>query len=278
MSNAFNAPIIEEFRANHGRVGGWFEGARLLLLTTTGARTGAPHTVPLGYLPDGGERVLVIGSAGGGPRHPSWFHNLRADPRATVEDGVFTYAAEATILDGAERDAAFARAAEADPGWAAYQDATTRVLPVVALADVQAGPPNVDADSSGAALRLIHDAFRRELSLIRTEVATAGPALGAQLRVNCLTLCAGLRNHHGGEDAAMFPFLDRTRPDLAPVLERLRREHEQIAALVERLQEVLAAGGDGVVEEVDRLATDLERHLTYEEEHLIPVLDGAVTG
>ncbi|MBW0117784.1 nitroreductase/quinone reductase family protein [Pseudonocardia abyssalis] len=275
MSNAFNTPIIEEFRANRGQVGGGFEGARLLLLTTTGARTGALHTVPLGYLPDGGERVLVIGSAGGGPHHPAWFHNLRADPRATVEDGVFTYAAEATILDGAERDSVFARAAGADPGWAAYQDATTRVLPVVALSNVRTGPPNVAADSPGAALRLIHDAFRRELALIRSEVATAGPALGAQLRVNCLTLCAGLRNHHGGEDAAMFPFLDLTRPDLAPVVDRLRYEHEQIAVLVARLQEAIAAGGAGVTEEVDRLATDLERHLAYEEEQLIPVLDGA---
>lgn len=275
MSHTFNTPIIEEFRANQGRVGGWFEGARLLLLTTTGARTGAPHTVPLGYLPDGGEQVLVIGSAGGGPRHPAWFHNLRADPRTTVEDGVFTYPAHATVLGGAARDAAFGRAAEADPGWAAYQDATTRVLPVVALRSVETGPPNVDADSPGAALTLIHDAFRRELALIRTEVAMTGAGLGAQLRVNCLTLCAGLRNHHGGEDAALFPHLDRARPDLAPTMERLRREHAQIAALAARLQVAVAAGGGGVAAEVDRLATELERHLTYEEEQLIPVLDGA---
>ncbi|GAA3222995.1 hypothetical protein GCM10017691_09610 [Pseudonocardia petroleophila] len=174
---------------------------------------------------------------------------------------------------GAERDAAFARAAGADPGWAAHQDATTRVLPVVALADVQAGPPVIAADSPGAALRLVHDVFRRELALIRAELTTSGSVLGAQLRVTCLTLCAGLRNHHGGEDAAMFPFLDRTRPDLAPVLGRLRHEHARIAVLVARLQEVLAAGGDGVADEVDRLTADLERHLAYEEEQLIPVLD-----
>ncbi|WP_300007957.1 nitroreductase/quinone reductase family protein [Pseudonocardia sp.] len=227
MPNAVNDPVIAEFRAHHGRVGGWFADARLLLLTTTGARTGAPHTVPLGYLPDGGERVLVIGSAGGGPHHPAWLHNLRADPRAVVEDGVFTYPVEASILEGEERDAAFARAAEADPGWGAYQDGTTRVLPVV-----------------------------------------------AQLRMNCLTLCAGLRNHHGGEDAAIFPFLDRTRPDLAPVLERLRREHEEIAVLTARLAEVLAEGGAEVAVQVDLLVDDLERHLAYEEEELIPVLDG----
>ena len=66
----FNQRIIDEFRANHGRVGGPFEGGRLILLTTTGARTGTPRTNPVGYLPDGGDRILVIASAGGSPRHP----------------------------------------------------------------------------------------------------------------------------------------------------------------------------------------------------------------
>jgi deazaflavin-dependent oxidoreductase (nitroreductase family) len=79
MSIDFNQQIIDEFRANGGQVGGPFEGARLLLLTTIGARSGAPHTTPLGYLPDG-ERSLVIASAGGAPNHPAWFHNLVANP------------------------------------------------------------------------------------------------------------------------------------------------------------------------------------------------------
>lgn len=96
----FNTRIIEEFRANGGRVGGPFEGGRLLLLTTTGARTGAPHTTPLAYLPDGLSRVLVIASAGGAPKNPAWFHNLVADPRVTVESGSFTYEADAVVLAG----------------------------------------------------------------------------------------------------------------------------------------------------------------------------------
>ncbi|MEU4782588.1 nitroreductase family deazaflavin-dependent oxidoreductase [Micromonospora sp. NPDC023633] len=141
MPNDFNQQIIDEFRANSGRVGGPFEGARLILLTTTGARSGAPHTTPVGYLPDGEERVLVIASAGGGPKHPDWYHNLLADPLATVEDGVFTYQARAVVLAGAERDEIFARAVAADPGWAAYQAKTTRVIPVVALHQVAGGPP-----------------------------------------------------------------------------------------------------------------------------------------
>lgn len=275
MQMDFNQQIIEEFRANRGRVGGPFDGARLLLLTTTGARSGARHTTPLGYLPDGGDRILVIASAGGGPRHPAWFHNLVADPGATVEDGLFTYEAHAVVLAGAERDHVFARAVEADPGWGEYQAGTTRTIPVVALEPVAAGPPTTG--SPGATLTMIHDAFRRELALIRAEVADTGPGLGAQLRVNCLTVCQGLQRHHTGEDMAMFPFLAEHHPELAPTLDRLHREHREIAALVEDLQEVVSARAVDPVRvrsEVERLTDELEAHLTYEEEQLIPILDG----
>jgi len=257
----FNQPVIDEFRANNGRVGGWLEGARLLLLTTTGARSGARRTVPLGYLPDGGERVLVIGSAGGSPRHPAWFHNVLANPRVTVEDGVFTYDADAVVLAGVERDQAFARAVEADAGWGAYQDKAARVLPVVALVPVTGGPPT--ASSPGAALMLVHDAFRRELALIRAEVAASGGGIGAQLRVNCLTLCAGLHNHHTGEDVGLFPFLAGRHPELVPTIDRLRSEHEAIAALVVQLQQVLAGAAADVRTQVERLTAEVERHLAY---------------
>lgn len=136
MPNDFNQQVIDEFRANKGRVGGYFEGARLILLTTTGARTGRPHTTPVGYLPDGADRVLVIASAGGAPSHPAWFHNLLAHPQVTIESGAFTYEAQAVVLDGEERERAFARAVEADPGWAEYQEKTRRVIPVVALHEI----------------------------------------------------------------------------------------------------------------------------------------------
>ncbi|GII05416.1 nitroreductase/quinone reductase family protein [Planobispora takensis] len=275
MPNDFNQQVIDEFRANGGRVGGYFEGSRLLLLTTTGARSGAPHTVPLGYLPDGGERVLVIASAGGAPKDPAWFHNVVANPEVTVEDGVFTYQARAVVLRGGERDRVFARAVEADPAWGDYETRAGRALPVVALHQIAGGPPS--ATSWGAALKLIHGAFRRELALIRKEVAEAGPGLGAQLRVNCLTLCQGLHNHHTGEDTMMFPSLGEGRPDLAPILERLGREHEQIAARLDELQKILSAetaDSSTLLPEVERLIDELERHLDYEEEQLIPILDG----
>ncbi|MFI1472165.1 nitroreductase/quinone reductase family protein [Streptomyces wuyuanensis] len=278
MPNDFNQQVIDEFRANRGRVGGYFEGARLLLLTTTGARSGAPHTTPVGYLPDGGERVLVIASAGGSPKHPDWYHNIVANPRLTVEDGVFTYEARAVVLDPEERDRAFARAVEADPGWGEYQAKTGRVIPVVALESVENGPPNMGTTSMGEAIKAVHDAFRRELALIRDEIATTGPRLGAQLRINCLTLCQGLHNHHTGEDTALFPFLAGRYEELAPVMARLREEHGKIAALLDELRRVVMADDTepGLVQaEVGRLTDELETHLDYEEEQLIPVLDAA---
>lgn len=276
MPNDFNTPVIEEFRANQGKVGGMFEGARLLLLTTTGARSGRPHTVPLGYLPDGGERMLVIGSAGGSPRNPAWVHNLRANPVATVEDGTFTYEVTATLLAGAERDAVFARAVEQDPGWAEYERSSGRTLPVFALTVVP-GPPRTDAATPGGMLQLVHDAFRRELALIRAEVAGSGAVLGAQLRINCLSLCAGLHGHHVREDEGMFPGVEHLRPDLAPVIQQLRAEHEIIAGLLEQLRKVLDEPGlqkEQLAGEVDRLIGELEAHLDHEETALIPVLNG----
>lgn len=271
MPADFNRQVIEEFRANRGRVGGPFEGGRLLLLTTVGARTGTRRTTPLAYLPDGTRR-LVIASAGGAPRHPAWYHNLLAHPRVTVEDGVFTYAADATALAGAERDRLFARAAEADPGWAAYQSRSGRVLPVVALQP--AGRPAASG-SPGEELVRVHDAFRPELALLRAEVAASGPGLGAQLRVNCLSLCAGLGHHHRVEDDQMFPYLGERHPVLAPVLDRLREEHRVAARLLDALRDLVSAGRtdrDAVLAEVDRLVAALEAHLDQEEEHLVPLL------
>ncbi|MEU4155403.1 nitroreductase/quinone reductase family protein [Actinoplanes sp. NPDC026670] len=278
MSNDFNSSVIAEFRANQGRVGGMFEGGRLLLLTTTGARSGRPHTVPLGYLPDQG-RVLVIGSNGGARRHPAWLHNVLAHPVVQVEDGPFVYEAAATVLSGPERDVVFARAVESDSGWADYERRSGRELPVVALEAVPvAGPPRAagDAPSSPAAvLRLVHGAFRRELALIRAEVQRSGAVLGAQLRVNCLTLCANLHGHHVKEDQGLFPMLESAYPESAAALDRLRAEHGTVAVLLERLRSVL--GEPGLAREellglVDVLTGELVAHLDHEER----VLDGVL--
>ncbi|MDL4820735.1 nitroreductase/quinone reductase family protein [Actinomadura opuntiae] len=271
----FNKQVIGEFRANGGRVGGPFEGGRLLLLTTTGARSGAPRTTPLGYLPDGLGRVLVIASAGGAPKHPAWFRNLVANPRVTVESDAFRYEADAVVLDGDERDRAFARAVESDPGWAEYEARSGRTLPVVALVQVGEGPPP-GPERPGDMLVAVHDAFRAELRRIRAEAAASGPVLGAQLRVNCLVLCQGLGNHHAGEDLMLFPGVERGRPELAAALARMREEHEAIKAILDDLQAVLAAEAPdraALAAEVDRLTADLEGHLDREEALLVPALN-----
>ncbi|OLT45365.1 cation-binding protein [Saccharomonospora sp. CUA-673] len=270
--NEFNNWVIEQFRANGGRVDGPFEGARLLLLTTTGARSGRRHTTPLGYLPDG-ERVLVIGSAGGADFHPAWFHNVRADPRVTVEDGAFTYEADAVVLDRAERDAVFARAVAAEPGWDEYQRATSRILPVVAL--VPAGPPGADSAPGSVADMLVrvHAAFRTELRRLRSELSGSGTTLGAQLRINCLTLCQGLHNHHVGEDAGLFAAIIDRHPEASDVVARLTAEHERIAETVEQLRlAARAESRDLARAEIDRLTAELEQHLDDEEEWLLPLL------
>ncbi|WP_020580118.1 nitroreductase family deazaflavin-dependent oxidoreductase [Actinopolymorpha alba] len=134
-TNSFNDGIIKEFRANGGKVGGMFEGAPLLLLTTTGAKSGQPRTSPLVYLREG-DRSYVFGSNGGGPAHPSWYHNLLADPKATVEVGEETFAVTATTITGTERDEIYARQVVVSPGFGDYERQTSRVIPVVALAPV----------------------------------------------------------------------------------------------------------------------------------------------
>jgi deazaflavin-dependent oxidoreductase (nitroreductase family) len=239
-----------------------------LLLTTTGARSGRSHTAILGYYPDG-DRMLVVGSAGGGPKHPDWYHNLVANPEVTIETGLFTYQATAVVLRDAERDEVFARLVEAEPGWGEYQANTTRTIPVVGLVP-QPGPPR--GGSFGETLKLIHTAFRRELALIRTEVATSGASLGAQLRINCLALCQGLHNHHTGESVGLFPGLEAQHPELADVIAVLQAEHDQVAVLLDELQALLASPPADLLPKVDQLIDSLTAHLEREEAELLPYL------
>jgi deazaflavin-dependent oxidoreductase (nitroreductase family) len=129
---SINARTIAEFRANHGLVGGGFAGAPLLLLHTIGARSGAPRTNPMMYLPDQG-RYLVFASKAGSDRNPDWYHNLLAHPEARIEVGDDILSVHATVLEADERDVAFAEQAHRYPGFARYQSKTERIIPVVAL-------------------------------------------------------------------------------------------------------------------------------------------------
>jgi deazaflavin-dependent oxidoreductase (nitroreductase family) len=130
--NAWNRQIMEEFHANAGKVGGPFEGVPLLLLTTTGARSGKRRTLPLGYMPDG-DRLIIFATRGGLPTNPDWYYNLVAHPEATVEVGTETFEVTAVVLTGEERDQLYARQVERFPVFAEYQAKTTRKIPVIAL-------------------------------------------------------------------------------------------------------------------------------------------------
>jgi F420H(2)-dependent quinone reductase len=125
----------EIYRRTGGRVGG--KGARipLLLLTTTGRKSGQPRTTPLGYLPDG-ERMVVVASYGGDDRHPQWYLNLQANPEATVQAGAETKRVRAATATAEEKAELWPRAVALHPGYAGYQEKTTRDLPVVILTPI----------------------------------------------------------------------------------------------------------------------------------------------
>jgi deazaflavin-dependent oxidoreductase (nitroreductase family) len=130
--NDFNASVIAEFRAHGGRVSGPFEGAPLLLLTSTGAKSGEERTTPVMYLPDG-ERIVIFASKAGAPTNPAWYHNLVANPSATVEVGTESFQARARVASGEERAELYNRQAELRPQFADYAEKTTREIPVVVL-------------------------------------------------------------------------------------------------------------------------------------------------
>ncbi|MFE2429414.1 nitroreductase/quinone reductase family protein [Streptomyces sp. NPDC059373] len=288
----FNQQVIQEFRTNGGRVGGMFEGAPLVLLTTTGARTGRPHTNPAVYARDGA-RILVFASNAGGPRHPDWYRNLLADPRVTVEirtDGgdVGTYAATAVPLEGDERDRHFRDQCERDPAFAAYQAGTTRVIPVVALSRLDLSDPE-RISAIGAFLLRVHEELRRELGAVREGVDAylAGrpvaqvPSLGQQLAQHCLAFCGALHTHHASEDGA-FTVFEQQFPELTPVVGRLREEHRAVASALTGIEGLLAdlaagtatgaADAEKLRAELEVLASELETHFAYEEQHLFPQL------
>ena len=134
--HAFNAAIVDEFRANGGKVGGQFEGGNLLLLHTTGAKSGQPRMSPLAYLPVDG-KILIVGSKAGAPTHPDWVHNLRANPAARIEigtdAGLDEYDVVARELPDDEREATYPLITAVAPVFAEYQAKTSRVIPLFEL-------------------------------------------------------------------------------------------------------------------------------------------------
>lgn len=130
--NDYNAHTIAEFRKNHGKVGGNFEGAPLLLIHTVGRSSGKPLVNPVMYLKDG-DRFLVFASKAGADTHPDWYQNLKAHPDVKIEVGDDTIDAHAEEIKGREHDTLYAGWAKLYPAFADYQRKTKRVIPVIAL-------------------------------------------------------------------------------------------------------------------------------------------------
>jgi deazaflavin-dependent oxidoreductase (nitroreductase family) len=132
---AWNQQVIDEFRANGGQVGGPFEGAPMVILTSTGAKSGEPRLSPLMALLNGDD-IVIFASKGGAPTHPDWYYNLLANPEAKVEIGTETIAVKARVAEGDERDELWTRQKTAYPQFQGYEDGTDRVIPVVVLEKV----------------------------------------------------------------------------------------------------------------------------------------------
>ena len=130
--NDWNGPIIEEFRANGGKVGGQFAGANLLLLHTRGAKSSQPRINPLGYVKDG-DKFVIIASKGGAPTNPDWYYNILAHPEVSIEVGSERFDARASVPERQERDRIFVEVVKQAPGFGEYQKNTSRIIPVVVL-------------------------------------------------------------------------------------------------------------------------------------------------
>ncbi|MFF3248125.1 nitroreductase/quinone reductase family protein [Streptomyces sp. NPDC002870] len=292
MPTPFNQSVIDEFRANRGKVGGPFEGGDLLLLTTTGAKSGKQHTTPLGYVHDG-DLLLVVGSNLGAPSHPAWYHNVLAHPLVQVEIGAESFEAIAVPAEGARRERLFAQVVRTAPGYGDYQSQTTRALPVVVLeraAEPEAGGVPREVTNLADKLIEVHTWLRAQLRHVRAEAdahfaAQAAhdgpgeppvPGLGLQIRQHCLAFCQTLEFHHTSEDGHLFPAIATHHPHLRDALDRLRNEHQTVSRvqgeLLALLADIGAADPRRFRTELDRMSQELTAHLDYEEESLLPVL------
>lgn len=134
--NDFNQKVITEFRANQGKVGGQFANVPILLLTSTGAKSGKTYINPVAYTKDG-NRLVIIASKGGAPKNPSWYHNLVAHPEVTVEVGSERFRVKATVTTGEERQRLYDQQAKQMPNFVEYAKKTTRQIPVIVLTRVE---------------------------------------------------------------------------------------------------------------------------------------------
>ena len=134
-TKTYNEQVIQEFRANKGKVGqlgGFLKDFPVLLLTTTGAKSGRQHTTPLMYVRDGG-RAVVFATAGGSPNNPAWYHNLLAHPEVGVQIGEESFGAVAVVAEGAEHERLWELAVDSNPPLGSYREKLDRLMPLIAL-------------------------------------------------------------------------------------------------------------------------------------------------
>jgi deazaflavin-dependent oxidoreductase (nitroreductase family) len=132
----WNQGIINEFRANEGRVGGQFEGAPMILIHHIGAKSGTERVAPLVYFRQDDGSLVIIASKGGAPTNPDWYHNVKANPKFTVDVGTESFPVRAEEVSGPERDEIWTRVVAERPGFGEYQQKTTRTIPVLRLTRV----------------------------------------------------------------------------------------------------------------------------------------------
>jgi deazaflavin-dependent oxidoreductase (nitroreductase family) len=278
LTSLVNQQSVLEFRERRGVLSGDFEDTRVVILSTTDPAGGTPVAETVAFHHDEGGRLLIVAAASEDGSLPRWYGNVLADPRVSVETGTSLMEAEARPLSGRERDVVYARLAQAAPALEEKQRLIDAAMPIVVLEPLSRA--RLGAEPWGAELIAVHDGLRRELALVRSEFASSGPKIAAQLRINCLVACGMLNHHHVSEDEEVFPLLERRRPELAPALTLLREQHRQMQQLLDRLREAVAdeaAGPAWALAEVDRLTVELEEHLDYEEEQLVSLLNSVTS-
>ncbi|MEU1473513.1 nitroreductase/quinone reductase family protein [Streptomyces sp. NPDC005761] len=287
-----DASVVEEFRANQGKVGGLFEGRDLLLLTTTAAVSGTPRTTVLGYVRRDGS-LTAVGSGPGTPNHPGWYHDLLAHPVVGVEIGTENYQALAVPDQGAHGQEMLDHAVPAAHGGGGRPAPTVRVPLLVVLEaaepDVWEGRPR-EIRTLADKLMEVHTWLRGQLRQVKAETDAhfaaraahqgpgepPAPGLGLQIRQRCLAFCQALEFHHTSEDEHLFPGIAQYHPGLATVFGRLRDEHRTVARIQAELAALLA--GVAIAEpqrfrtELAAMSAELNAHFDYEEKEIMPLL------
>lgn len=289
---AWQQQIIAEFRENNGTMSGMFEGWSLLVVSTIGAKSGLVRSSLVGRVDIDGQ-LIIVASAMGAPRHPAWYHNIRKNPKVTVETGTETYEAIAAIPPDAQRDKLFEKVVEVAPGYGEYQAKTTREIPVVVLHRIEPAPGAERVKGMGDFLVEVHGWLRQELAELRRQVdeiveGTVGsgtslerpvPDLGLAMRTHCVKFCEGLKKHHTGEDLGLFPELARQFPALAPALRKLGEDHAEVGRLQDEIEQLVEAYVPGESEPtrlraaLEVLTSQLETHFDYEEKTVVTALN-----